>query len=85
MVKAAFDMSKFTDEQRIEFIGKTIMKAPKGSGDKPLLVGVIVDNAAKAARYVALMKAQFPEVRHIDTQPAGIDETQTIRFGEPLR
>lgn len=85
MVKAYVDLHSLSDEQRIDVIGKTIMAAPKGSADQPVMVGVVVDNPAKAARYIAMMKNQFPSVRVIDQQPMGVAETVAIRFGEPLR
>lgn len=83
--KAFLDLHRMTDEQRIEIIGQTVMAGPKSSGDKPIMVGVVVDNAAKAARYIAMMKDKFPAVRVIDQLPMGIGETVAIRFGEPLR
>ena len=85
MVKAFVDVSKYPDETRIEIIGNAIMNAPKGSGDQPIIVGVVVDNPAKAARYIATMKEKFPQVRVIDQHPMGVGETVAIRFGEPLR
>lgn len=85
MVKAYADLSCLPDEDRITVIGEKVLAGPTGSADKPTIIGVVVDNAAKAARYVKLMKDQFPTVRVIDQQPMGVGETVLIRFGGPLR
>lgn len=87
MVSAAFDLSKLPENKRIDYIGQTIMNAPKSSLDKPLMIAVMVEDNTKAARYIAMMKEKYPRVRVVDQLPMGNTwgNCIIIRFGEPAR
>ena len=73
-----------TEKEQIDVIGKYIMDAPKSSADKPLIVGCVVEDQAKAERFIKLFKKHWPKVRVLDTSPS-INNTILIRLGEPLR
>lgn len=77
------DLSGLTEDERIDHMGKTLMDAPKRSDMMPMKIAVIVEDQAKAERYIAKFKAKFPEVRFIDRHP--FQGAVLIRFGEPLR
>ena len=85
MVKAFFDLKRLNENERIDLIGRSVMDEPASSADKPTMNGFIVENEAKADRYVAKLEKRFPGIRIISRGPGPTPGLILIRVGPPLR
>lgn len=83
MTQAA-DLSDLTEDERIDNIGQAVMSGPKSSADKPRIVAFIVEDDAKADRYLAKLKERYPQIRLIDRNTFGGCSIM-VRLAEPLR
>ena len=79
------DIADFDEDTRIEMIGKAVMSGPKSSSDKPVMVAFVVEDDAKADRYIKKLQKKFPGIRVIDRFAGPVPETITVRVGAPLR
>lgn len=79
------DIADFEEDDRIEMIGKAVMNAPRSSADKPILVAFVVEDDAKADRYIEKLQKRFPGIRVIDRFPGPVPDTVSVRIGGPLR
>jgi hypothetical protein len=84
MVKAFLDTHRLSEDQRIEMIGRSVMDAPDTSADKPPMNGFVVEDDAKADRYIRKLQAKFPGIRIIDRNPH-LMGLILVRVGPPLR
>ena len=84
MIKAVLDTHRLNENQRIDMIGRSVMDAPQGSADKPPMNGFIVEDNAKADRYIRKLEARFPGIRIIDRQPF-TGGMILVRVGPPAR
>src|SRR4051794_22600592 len=65
-MKGYADLHNLSEDERIDFIGRSVMEGPASSGDKPVMNAFVVDDHAKADRYVQKLKQKFPGIRIID-------------------
>jgi hypothetical protein len=79
------DIADFDEDDRIERIGKAVMKAPRSSADKPVVVAFVVEDDAKADRYIKKLQKRFPGIRVIDRFPGPVPDTVSVRMGGPRR
>lgn len=84
MTRAIFDLAALQEDDRIEKIGNTIMQSPQSTLDKPIVVGVIVEDDVKADRYISKLKNKFPRICIIDRCPGPVPNTVLLRFGQAL-
>jgi hypothetical protein len=74
------------EDDQINMIGKTVMNAPASSADKPIVVGVAVDDDAKADRYWKKLQERFPGIRLIKRVKLFKHlDTVLLKLGPPLR
>lgn len=83
MVKAFLDTHRLSENDRIEMIGKSVMNAPASSADKPPMNGFVVEDDAKADRYIKKLQKRFPGIRVIDRNPF-LNGLILVRVGAPL-
>lgn len=62
----------------------TTMSRQPTSAAKPLVIGFIVEDHAKADRYVKKLREKFPTIRIIDRFDGPVANTVTVRVGPPL-
>jgi hypothetical protein len=74
--KAALDLHKLTEEDRIRMIGRSVINPTR-------MNAFVVEDDAKADRYIAKLKAMFPEIRVIDRQPFA--DFISVRVAGPLQ
>jgi hypothetical protein len=72
-VKGYADLADLPEDDRITSIGKT---AAAGN-----VVGVVVDDDAKADRYIKKLSRRFPNVRVIDRGAGPVAGTVLVRVG----
>ncbi len=75
------DIADFDEDTRIDMIGKTVMSGPKSSADKPVMAAFVVENDAKADRYIKKLQKKFPGIRVIDRFAGPVSEAITVRVG----
>ena len=89
MPRAALDLHRLNENDRIKLIGESVMNAPASSGDKPIMNAFFVDDDVKADRYIAKLQKRFPGIRVIDRQTtalgSGSKPVVLVRVGPPLR
>jgi hypothetical protein len=85
MAKYYADLADLGEDDRITAIGNSVMKAPASSGDKPLMTAFIVEDHAKADRYIEKLQGRFPGIRIIDRFDGPVKDVVTVRVGAPLR
>lgn len=78
------DIADLEEDDRITAIGNHAFARKPSSAEKPVVVGVIVDDSEKADRYVKKLKEKFPTIRIIDRNPGPVAATVLIRVGPPL-
>ena len=54
------DLYSLSENQRIELIGRSVMDAPRSSADKPVVAAFVVEDEAKADRYISKLQKKFP-------------------------
>lgn len=69
------DVADLPEDERIDIIGRT---ASRTSG----LVGFIVDDEAKADRYIAKLLAAYPLLRVVDRGPGPVASTVLVRISQ---
>jgi hypothetical protein len=79
------DAHRFHEDDRIRLIGASVMGQPTSSTDRPVMNGFIVEDEAKADRYVRKLQGMFPGIRIVDRQPGPTPNTILIRVAGPLR
>ena len=80
------DLADLEEDKRIEAIGNAVMGGPKTSADKPIMAAFVVEDDAKADRYISKLQERFPEIRVIDRIQGPVKGmTVTVRVGGPLR
>ena len=80
------DLYSMTEDERIDFIGRSVMNTPATSTDKPVMNAFIVEDDAKADRYIEKLRAKFPGIRVIDRLDGPVRGLHvTVRVGPPLR
>lgn len=82
-LKGFSDLGDLPENERINIIGKTLMAAPQSSADKPMIIGVVVDNETVARRYIRKIEKRFPRIKLIDHTPGPVLGTVLIRLGAP--
>ena len=83
-MKGFADIADFDEDTRIDMIGKATMSGKQTSGEKPLVIGFVVENHSKADRYVKKLQKKFPTIRIIDRFDGPVPNTVTVRVGPPL-
>jgi hypothetical protein len=83
-MKGFTDIADFDEDTRIDMIGKAAMSGKQSSGEKPLIIGFVVDNHIKADRYIKKLREKFPTIRIIDRFDGPVQNTVTVRVGPPL-
>lgn len=77
------DAAELEEDKRIDLIGKTIMEGvPKDN--KPFTSGVVVEDHAKADRYIDKLKVKFPMIRIVKKFDGPVKNTVSIILGQPL-
>jgi hypothetical protein len=84
-MKGYADLADLKEDDRITAIGNTVMSGPASSADKPMMVAFVVDDHAKADRYVEKLQKRFPGIRIIDRFDGPVANTVTVRVVGPLR
>lgn len=84
-MKGYADLHSMAEDERIKTICDTLRDAPKSSGDKPMMVAVIVDTRKVAKRYAAKLRREYSGIRIIDIIDGPVKGTVMLRVGEPLR
>ena len=86
-LRAALDLHRLNENDRIRVIGESVMNAPASSSDKPMMSGFFVDDDTKADRYIAKLQKQFPGIRVIDRKLVHTERGNVVlvRVGSPLR
>jgi hypothetical protein len=79
------DIADFDEDARIEMIGNSVMGGGKSSADKPIVSAFIVEDDAKADRYIKKLQRKFPGIRVIGRGAGPVPETVTVKVGAPLR
>ena len=79
------DLYNLNENDRIQMIGESVMTAPQSSGKRPPMNGFIVENDAKADRYVEKLRKLFPGIRVIDRHPGPTPNTVLVRVAGPLQ
>lgn len=86
MMPVFADLADLEEDKRIEMIGDSVMKTPRTSADKPVMNAFVVDDDAKADRYIKKLQDKFPGIRIIDRSDGPIKgRSVTVRIGGPLR
>jgi hypothetical protein len=83
-MKGFADIADFAEDTRIDMIGNATMSGKQSSSEKPLVIGFVVENHAKADRYVKKLQEKFPSIRIIDRFDGPVKNTVTVRVGPPL-
>lgn len=77
MSAAIVDLNKLTEDERIHIIGTAATSGKR--------VGVLLESAAldrgKIERYVAKIKAAFPQVGVVERGPSGVANVEAVVFG----
>jgi hypothetical protein len=60
------DLHSMTEDERIEFIGRSVMESPRSSADNPRMNAFVVEDRDKADRYIQKLMKRFPGIRIID-------------------
>jgi hypothetical protein len=72
------DLGDLDEDSRIEIIGRAVMEQRK-------TVAVVTDaDLGKADRYIAKLKAKFPEIVVVARFKGPVKDTVTIKVGPPL-
>ena len=78
------DAAGLEEDSRIELIGKTVMSSHSKTTDAPMKpIGFVVENDEKADRYIAKLKAKFPQIRVLKRTPAP-GNTVLVSLAGPL-
>ena len=78
MAKTPFmDIANLTEDQRCHLIGH---QAADGK-----VVGFVVEDSDKADRYLAKIKAEFPQVIELERVPGPVPNTILVRVGLPSK
>jgi hypothetical protein len=82
-MKGFADIADFDEDKRIDMIGNATMSGKQSSAEKPLIIGFVVEDHAKADRYVKKLKEKFPTIRIIDRFDGPVQNTVTVYVGPP--
>lgn len=80
-----YDLYRLSENERIDVIGKTLMDAPQSSADKPIIIGLMLEDDAKCDRYMKKLQKKFPGIREIDRVNGPVPGTKLLSIGQPLR
>lgn len=81
-VKAFSDLGDLPESARIKAIGKFVMGLPANTG-KPQIIGIALEDEAKARRYEKKLLKRFPTIKIHDISPGPVPGTVLLRIGPP--
>lgn len=80
------DLGAYSENERIEVIGKMVLKKCEEKSD--FTASICVEDDAKADRYIEKLKKKFPTIRIIERVKGNIStncEIVSIRIGGPVQ
>ncbi len=78
----AADLHNLSENERVQFIGRSVMVGPGSSVDQPPMTGFFVESDAKADRYIRKLEKLFPGIRVVgrDAGPVVSRQSFTARW-----
>lgn len=82
-MKGFADLSHLSENQRIDAIGKFVMRQPANSTIPPQIIGIALETEEKAKRYEKKLLKKFPTIRILDIVPGIVPGTVLLKISGP--